>query len=802
MATFEGAPRPRRPAWPSDPGPGEIGDGYHHEAGGFDDGFPPPPAPPKRRSFLWRWRRIFFIFGLLGMCVPAGGIAAMARTELPELDELLQSSFICAADVAENCNSQNAMAQISQDEDRVNVRLQDVPEVLRRAVIAAEDRSFYEHTGIDPVGIARALYRDVRAGGLSQGGSTITQQFVKNTYLTNERSLSRKLEEALLAIRVEQEMSKDEILEGYLNTIYFGRNAYGVQSASRAYFNKPVADLRLEEAAYLAGLIRAPELADAERDQEEAERRRRTVLDAMLEEGYITEDEHTFADAVPLEAPTIIPREEYRRNRMIWPEAEAKGMQNVTTYIREEARRILQEVQGIDAEAAQRQLDNGGLRIYTSIDKGLQVAAYDAVYTNTLNQPGDPAGALVALNNQGHIRAMVAGRAGTDDATDYNNYAIAGRPVGSTFKPIALAEAVARNFSLEGSRIQAPGTTTIDPRDLPCDPWEVSNYDEEDAPGGTFNLIEATQYSSNTAYGELMAQLGPANVERMAQDLGMDSELSDCLPVVLGSDNSTPLEMAEVYSTFANQGMHREPTIITRIEQVDRDGEVSEIYEWQFDERQVLTADQANLVTYALRQVVENGTGQAANIGKPVAGKTGTTSSNRDAWFVGYTPGLTASVWMGHPDATWINPECMAELDATQGPTADPAVVQQRQTECTEIPPMNTGGIPVHDLQSVTGGSLPAEIFKRFMEVATQSSNDTFVDPPPELLRQGQELGEGGDYNSGTEPIEPEVTQPTMPGGSGPSSSSTLPPDTGPDTTDMPRPKRRLRGDLPGQMTA
>jgi membrane peptidoglycan carboxypeptidase len=736
---------------------------------------------------------MFFLFGLLAMAVPAAGIALMARTALPELEDLQQSSFICTAQVTESCSSGNAMARLSEEEDRVNVSLDEVPEEVVQAIIAAEDRSFYEHTGIDPVGIARAVYHDVRAGGLSQGGSTITQQFVKNTYLSHERSLTRKLEEALLAIRVEQEMSKDEILEGYLNTIYWGRNAYGIGAASQAYFGKPVADLELADAAYLAGLIRAPELADAERDREEAERRRRTVLDAMLEEGYITEDEHTVVDDLPLEPPNIVPREEYRQTRMR-PEDEAKGMQYVTSYVREEAERILQEERSIDADVANRMIQNGGLRIYTTIDLTLQAAAYDAVYTNTLNQPGDPAGALVAVDNGGHIRAMVGGRADTGGESEFINFAVSGlgsggRPVGSTFKPIALAEAVIRNFSLEGSRIPAPATRVIPPGDLPCEPWEVSNYDEEDAPGGTFNLVEATQHSSNTAYGQLMAELGPDRVERMARTLGMDSELSDCLPTVLGADNSTPLEMAEVYSTFANRGMHREPTIITRIEQVDRDGRMSVLYEWQPEEQRVLTDQQADMVSYALRKVIEEGTGQAADFGKPAAGKTGTTQSNRDAWFVGYTPSLTASVWMGHPHANWLNHECLQEIEAAEGPTMDPAVVEERETRCTQIPPMTSEGVPVHGLESVTGGSLPAEIFRKFMEVATQASNESFVDPPREDLLQGQEVG-GDEYISGSDTTAPTTVPSTMPGGGGPGgpggppTQPTTPPVTGPPPTE------------------
>jgi membrane peptidoglycan carboxypeptidase len=697
------------------------------------------------------------------MALFAGGIAMVAQSKLPDVDALLQSSFICTSEVteAQSCNSQTAMARLSEDQDRVNVRLENVDEDLVEAVVAAEDRNFYEHTGIDPVGIARALYRDVRAGGITQGGSTITQQFVKNTFLTHDQTLRRKLDEALLAIRVEQEMSKDQILEGYLNTIYLGRNAYGVQAATRAYFGASVdaSDLTLEQATYLAGLIRAPELADAERNPEEAERRRSTVLDAMLEEGYIDEDEHTWADAVPFEPPYVVPRESFRQSTTMWPEGDGKGMQYVNEFVKGEASGILQSRLGYTQEDATRAIANGGLRIYTTIDRNLQSAAYDAVYTNTLNQEGDPAGALVALNNQGQVVAMVGGPAGTDQSANFavEGYGSGGRPVGSTFKPIALADAILRNYSLTGSSLPAPGTTTI-PSIPGCEAWEVSNFDEEDAPSGAFNLVEATQYSSNTAYGHLMAELGPDSVKSMAERLGMNSELSDCLPTVLGADNSNPLEMAEVYSTFANRGMHREPSIITRIEQVNEDGEVEQLYEWSAEENQsqVMAPEQADLVNYTLQQVVESGTGENANFGKPAAGKTGTTSSNRDAWFVGYTPNITASVWMGFPNAD--TPEVDPE-------TGEPILDENGQPRLV-TPPMNSQGRVVHGLESVTGGSLPAEIWRKFMEVATGEVADPFTEPTPEALREGTRVGGGGGYDSG-EGADPSVTTVPGPGGGG-----------------------------------
>jgi membrane peptidoglycan carboxypeptidase len=800
MASFDDPSWPRRPAWPPAGGAGEFDDGLHDELYGApprrrgSDGDGPRP---KRRNILWRWRRLFFLAALLVMAVFAGGIAMIAQSELPDIEDLRQSSFICTAEVteAQSCTSQSAMARLSSDENRVNMRLQDVDQDLVEAVIAAEDRNFYEHTGIDPIGIARALYTDVRAGGLSQGGSTITQQFVKNTFLTHDQTLQRKLDEALLAIRVEQEMSKDQILEGYLNTIYMGRNAYGVQAAAQAYFGANASELSLEQASYLAGLIRAPELADAERNPEEAERRRRTVLDAMLEEGYITEEQYTWADAVPFSPPGYpVPRAEFRQSTTLWAEGDSKGMQYVNSYVKGEASRILQQDHGYTQEEAERAIANGGLRVYTTIDRNLQSAAYDAVY-NTLNEERDPSGALVALNNTGQVVAMVGNRAGGDQSANFavSGYGSGGRPVGSTFKPIALADAIVNNYSLLGSALPAPGTATI-PSIPGCEAWEVSNYDEEDAPAGTFNLVEATRFSSNTAYGHLMAELTPDSVKDMAESLGMDSELSDCLPTVLGADNSTPLEMAEVYSTFANRGTHKEPTIITRIERVNQGGEVEELYEWQPDESQVMAPEQADLVNHTLQQVVQGGgTGDNAYFGKPVAGKTGTTSSNRDAWFVGYTPNITASVWMGYPDAD--EPAFDPETDL---PLIDPETGQQQLA----IPPMNNdpGGRQVHGMASVTGGSLPAEIWRNFMQVATGENADAFVEPAPEALREGTRVGGDGGYDSGEgggtsvttapgqggpQPSDPTQTSVTRPGQttSTTAATSTTTPETSTSST-------------------
>jgi penicillin-binding protein 1A len=748
--------------------------------------------PHSRKNLLWRWRRLFFIAGLVVMALIAGSVAMMAQAELPEDPVLQQASFFCGAKVTENCNAQNAMVRVSTDEDRVLVKLDQVPQVLIDAVVSAEDREFFTHRGVDPMGIGRALYHDLQGGGL-QGGSTITQQLVKNSYLGSERTLTRKLREAMLSIKIEQSMSKNEILERYFNTIYFGRNAYGVQAASRVYFNKDVKDLQLPEATYLAGLIRAPSLADPYEDLEEATRRRKTVLDAMLEEGHITQDEHDLTDAIDLKSYVVEP-EAYRLNKIL--QGQGKGMEYITTYIKEQ---LESDAIGLTKE----EIDRGGLRVYTTIDPDIQAAAWNAIYdpgtTDTpLNKPEHPEGALVAIDDQGQVKAMVGGREPNGQGTFFavRGMGSNGRPVGSTFKPIALAQAMQDNYSLTAD-LPAPAETEVPQHIEGClETWKPGNYNDSEYSTQSLDLMSATEVSSNTAYAHLMYELSEqgtdtTRVREMAVRLGMDrDELSNCLPIVLGASSSTPMEMAEIYSTFANQGVHKEPRVITRVERVDQDGAVEVLYTNQPDSgTPVLTDVQANKVTYALQQVVQGGTGHDAALdGIPCAGKTGTTSSNKDAWFVGYTPKLTAAVWVGYPKDDWMDPD---NLDANGQPKIDP---ETGEPFTTEIPPMNSHGKPVYPdhWSSITGGSLPAKIWRTFMQAVVTEPTE-FPQLTAEQIEDGRTFS-GGTFEStpdttapqttlppDTTPVtDPQVTQPTV---TPPTSETTIPDTTIPDTS-------------------
>ncbi|HEY8546971.1 MAG TPA: transglycosylase domain-containing protein, partial [Acidimicrobiales bacterium] len=536
-------------------------------------------------------------------------------------------------------------------------------------------------------------------------------------------------------------------LEGYLNTIFFGRNSYGVAAAAQAYFGKDIREVTdLREATYLAGLIRSPGRADAIDNPEAAHDRRKKVLVAMLEAGHITQEDYDATVDLPFDY--VVPRQEAARNRTI--KLADKGGSYITQYVYT-ALTGSPENYGLTAE----QIAMGGLRVYTTIDPNMQAAAWDAIFNpevNTeypLNRDDLPQAALVSIDDQGNIKAMVGGR-GDGIGTNFAVYGrgSSGRPVGSTFKPIVLAEAIRQGYSLE-AMLPAPQQAEI-PSIPGCDPWQPRNAGESEIPGQRIDLLTATQESVNTSYAHLIYELAMANggsaesVIDMAEKLGMTREQirSGCLTMVLGAHNSTPLEMAEVYSTFANKGVHKEPRLISRIERVDQDGNVTTVYQAPTKTSQALTELEAAKVTYALQQAMAEGTGTRAKLPWPAAGKTGTTGDNKDAWFVGFTPKLTTAVWMGfeHPDQ--VNQECIesAQEGNTEGQYADYAGHPEK---CPlELARMGTvlNGKPVYDWQTVTGGSIPAIIWRLYMERATAGSTEGFRELTPEELRSGRDF--------------------------------------------------------------
>ncbi|MCU1374112.1 MAG: penicillin-binding protein [Actinomycetia bacterium] len=608
----------------------------------------------------------------------------------------------------------NQLAELFKNENRVAVPLDKVADVMEKAVVSAEDRHFYEHSGVDPIGITRALVNDVRGGNV-QGGSTITQQLVKNTYLTTERSLTRKAKEAILAVKVERELSKRQILERYLNTIYFGRGAYGIEKAAENYFGKPATDLQLPEAALLAGLIRAPGTADPELHPDAARNRRAIVLNAMARDKVITTAQATEAKAAPL--PATKPPDPLQK--LTGPDAYFIAMVRQWA-VQEFGKRIAFE---------------GGLQIETTLDPAMQADADKAV-TSILNRADDPDAALVSMTDEGAVVAMIGGR---DFQASQTNLATNNvRPqAGSTFKPFVLAAALDNGIPVT-QRYPGPAKKSVKFPDNP--PYEVDNYGGESF--GTINLTDATAHSVNTVYAQLAADVGLDKVAVTASELGLTSTLPIVPSMSLGAANVSPYEMIRAYMTFANRGTRVEPFYVRRV--LDADG--NEIYSTHKQDKRVYDRKYADVVNNVLTQTIKRGTGTAANFGKPAAGKTGTTSENTDAWFVGYTPKIGTAVWMGYPK------DNKRKMNSVHG-------------------------------RAVTGGSFPAQIWQRYMKAATEGMDTGEFTAPDKNLLNAPQKGQKGSTDS-TTTSSTDTTTTTLPDQS--TTTTSTPTDESTTTTSTP----------------
>lgn len=568
------------------------------------------------------------------VAIVAPRVADMAEAqsfEIPQvdLDDLPERSYVYD-------RFGNLMAVFTSAENREQVDIEDIPRTVIDSVLAAEDSSFFGHHGVNARSIVRALTANIESGDVSQGGSTITQQVVKNAITGGEQDFARKIREATLAIKLEQEYTKNEILERYLNTIYLGSGAYGVQAAANVYFNKEVEELSWAEGALLAGIIRCPVSCDPFRAPSRAAARRATVLDGLHSTRRITQEDRDLGKWTPLPEEPHLPQE---------PD------DYFVEYVKQQ---LLDDPRLGDTPTARyNRLFGGGLRVFTTFDKGMDLLA-QAARNETLPNNEDGIFRLPDAPN-GARRIGTAAMAGVEprsgairfllggpgfDRYQYNLAVSSLRQVGSTFKTFVLTQALIKGYTAR-DLIDGSG---------PC--GDVPGYPEDDPPGnfggggGEIGTLETqTLKSSNCAFLRLNQIVDPNDVAALANRMGITTPLHpENASMALGSDGVSPLDMAAAYAVLANDGVRNPAYTIERVEEAD--GTV--VFAHTPAPEQVVPVEVARQVTEVLQHNVESGTGNRAQIGaQPAAGKTGTTNGPSDVWFVGYTPQLSVSVWIG-----------------------------------------------------------------------------------------------------------------------------------------------------------
>jgi penicillin-binding protein 1A len=587
-----------------------------------------------------RWIRILGVLasvlsGVVVLMLGASLYLFMLSRSLPALDSA-PGALAAARTTVVYAADGSVLTEWHGEQDRKVVGIEAVPKVMQNAVVAAEDQNFFKHDGVDTDAAIAAL----RGSG---SGSTITLQLVKMLFSEGGGGLTQKIRQALMAYQLDAKTSKDRVLEAYLNMVYFGNGRYGVESAARGYFGKAATELTLPEAALLAGAIRSPSRYAPTVDLAAARTRRDTVLGRMRDLGLITSKEEVAAAATTV---------------TLAPVAQDAG--KVAPYFVEYVKQLLIDQLGSKA------VFTGGLRVRTTLEPAVQRSAEDAV-AGVLNVPGDPEAALVALDpRDGRILAMIGGR---DFGTEQYNLAVQGRrQPGSAFKPFVLVAALESGVSPDRTFDTSPYTVKVKDGY-----WKVENY-ENGFTQGRLTLRAATDWSVNAVYARLIMEVGPEKVVGAAKRMGITSPLEPNPAIALGglSKGVSPLEMASAFGTLASGGVRVPPQAI--VEVTDDRGNL--VFKPRNTPKRVVEQAVAAQAAGMLRDVVERGTGTNARIGRAVAGKTGTTQSYRDAWFVGFTGDLTAAVWVGYR---------AAQVDMTN----------------------------VHGIK-VTGGSLPATIWSRF----------------------------------------------------------------------------------------
>jgi penicillin-binding protein 1A len=680
--------------------------------------------PPERTRFqrILRWA-LWLVVPLLA--IVAGSLVGLvyAFAKVPVLDQVpaAQTTVFLDRKGAE-------IGTLSPTENRRIVPLSTIPKNMQLAVLAAEDRDFYKHGAISYKGMLRATLANLRNAGVSQGGSTITQQYVKNAYpsVGRSRNLFRKLKEAVIAVKLEKKYTKDQILGFYLNTVYFGKGAYGVDAASRVFFdNRPARKLTLAQSALLAASIRAPEFYSKKENFKSTKIRRDFVLRVMEERGWITQKQAAAAIRTPIRESSSVP---------------SSGIaESPAPYFLEKVRQYL-----LDKYGATR-LAQEGFRVQTTIDLGMQREANQTV-RQVLDRRGDPKASLVALDPKtGAVRAMYGGK---DFAKEPFNYATdARRQAGSTMKPFVLEEALSEGYSVNSV---FPG-----PNKFKVQGHEYTNFGTENF--GDITLLDATRHSVNTVYVQLIDKVGPKKVADLAMRTGLSDTIEDgrfsserkpvldpVIPLALGASGVSTLQLASAYGTWANQGVHHQAYMVDKV--TDSAGRLIERH--NDPGTPIVPPNVANTVTAALRGVVDSGTATAARLpDREVAGKTGTTSNSVDARFVGYDTNLVTSVWLGYENK-------------------DPKKAPKRLTG-------------IHGIDEVTGGSLPAVIWRQFMQQALANLPPVPFPAPTfdGIVLNSTTTSATTTTTTAPPPPAPTVTQPTFP------PQTTQPPLQPPSTT-------------------
>jgi penicillin-binding protein 1A len=684
--------------------------------------------------------------GVVALALPVSALinhaASSQANTLPDItSQLSQRSVVYAADGT-------VLATFHAAENRVPVSIDTVPDSMVNAVLDTEDARFWSHGGFDVKSTVRALASDAKKGQAAQGGSTITQQLVKNTYLTSKRQVSRKVKEAIIAVRLEQKYSKKQILEAYLNTVYFGNGAYGVQAAAETYFNENIGQVTPVQAAFIAGMIQDPLGYDPLLNPGDSKARRDFVLDRMVTQRHLSTDQAVKLKSVPI--PTSVNR--------------GQDSTDVKGYYVEQVKQILlnqSTTLGSTYTDRYNALFRGGLKIYTNLDPRLQSIAEQQVAAGIPTSPPGFGGALASIEPAtGKVRALVGGPG--FDKYKYDLATQALRQPGSGFKLFTLLAAYEAGYG-PYDNVDASSPCAVDfPEDHDLLKHPINN-DEGNAFGAT-SVISAMANSVNCAFIRIAHEVTLPKVVAMAHRMGISEKLNDFPSTVIGAQETTVLEMADAYATVANDGVYHKASFIDHI--TDPNGKT--IFKSEDPGKRLLDPQISRMALQTMQAVVQYGTGTAAALyDRPVAGKTGTTETNSDAWFNGITPQLTTSVWMGDPKART---------------------------------PMNTRtGFPF----AVFGGTYPARIWHNYTQAAlsglpaiyfpapdaSKIPGGRFIGPAPScgsFTTGGYGGTNYGNYcgtTTSTIPRKRTTTSSSLPGG-----ATTVPPGGGPATGPPPPP--------------